>query len=215
MFDFLPHLGKSSLCFVECSFSINDSIRCLLDLLWIMSILCRLQLFTGTAQSILILGDCVFLQGELLAEHGQFGSQAADTGVHILDADSSQLELALCKADLLAEGGDCRPALLNGLSGGIPIGLSQRQRTIALADFRLCRLYSSPGAIQINVRLRYSVSSVLSTLFQSSILTGQLFHFRTLGAVFDLQQIEICLGSNGRRVGFAQCCRKGTVLLCS
>ena len=153
MLDFLPNLGKSSLCFVESSFSINDSIGCLLDLLWIMSILCRLQLFTGTAQSILILGDCVFLQGELLAEHGQFGSQAADTGVHILDADSRQLELALCKADLLAEGSDSRPALLNGLSGGIPIGLSQRQRTVALADFRLRRLHGSTGAIQIDVRL--------------------------------------------------------------
>ena len=153
LLDFLPNLGKSSLCFVESSFSINDSIGCLLDLLWIMSILCRLQLFTGTAQSILILGDCVFLQGELLAEHGQFGSQAADTGVHILDADSRQLELALCKADLLAEGSDSRPALLNGLSGGIPIGLSQRQRTVALADFRLRRLHGSTGAIQIDVRL--------------------------------------------------------------
>ena len=46
-------------------------------------------------------------------------------------------------------------------------------------------------------------------------MPSQLLHFRTLGAVFDLQLIEICLGSNGSGVGFAQCCRKGTVLLCS
>ena len=127
MFDFLPHFGKSGLCFVECSFSINDSIGCLLDLLGIMCILCRLQLFTGASQSILILGDCVFLKGELFTEHGQLGSQAADAGVHVLDADSSQLELAFRQTDLLAKGSDCRPALLNGLTGGIPVGLSKRQ----------------------------------------------------------------------------------------
>ena len=127
MFDFLPYLGKSGFCFVECGFSVNDGIGCLLNLFGIVCILRRFQLFLCSAKGILILGDGVFLQGELFTEHGQLGRKPSNAAVHILDSDCCQLEFALSKADLLAEGGDRSPALLNGLSGGIPIGLSQRQ----------------------------------------------------------------------------------------
>ena len=118
-----------------------------------MCILCSLQLILCSLQSILIFGDGVFLQSQLFLEHGQLGRKSAYAVVHVLDADSSQLELTFCQRDLLTESSNSRLALLNGLSGSIPIGLSQRQRLIALADFRLCSLYGSTGAIEVDVCL--------------------------------------------------------------
>ena len=54
----------------------------------------------------------------------------------------------------------------------------------------------------------------MRTLFQGSVLAGQLLDLSTLSTVFNLQLVKVCLGSDGRRVRFAERGGKRAVLLC-
>ena len=157
--------------------------------------------------------NALLLQAQLVIQQRQLGGETSHAGIHVLNARRGQLELALGQIDLLAKGDDGGLAGINGLSGGIPVGLCQTQGMIALVDLRLCASDRSLRRIQLGGRIGHGIRRVLSGFLQRRILAGELFDLGAGIAVFRFQRVQIGLGGNGGGVVLAKGGRIGSDLL--
>ena len=189
---------------VQSGLGIDDRVVGLSDLLRIVGLLGGDELILCALQRRFILCQALALQIELLGKHRLLGCKPRNAGIQLLDPHSSQLEAALSQRDLLAEGGDSRAAVLNGLARRVPIRLRQPQRLIAPVDLRLSGFDGGAGFIEIHAGGAHRVGGVLRALLQRRILPGELFDLPHRSAVLGLERVQICPGGYGRRVVLAQ-----------
>ena len=204
LFDGGMGLLDGSLCIVESRFGIQQSVRCFLDQLRIASLSCSAGLNPGCLIRIGTRIDCILLIDQLILKIGKPCRKPLRAGIHILDTGSGQLEFALYEIQRFTDGGKSTLRLLYGISRFAPPGLGKAQRLIAFSNFCFGVLYSCTGIVQASVGCTECVCSILHGFLQRSMLSGQLLYFLHRCAIFALQGIEILLGGDGSRMGFAE-----------